>query len=122
MFFPSMNYKIRKKFVYVSSFHLNLYFFNEIIYFKQLTTHLLSRSEGHYVTKRLFIRFRLLEAIFLFLFIPWNLLMRKIMSVKFFRGLGLSKVMTSYLTVSELFFLQNMTLYHWKGNLMLINF
>ena len=70
-----------------------------------------SFSEGHYVTKKFFIRFRLLEAIFFFVFIPSNLPMIKIMGVKFFCGLGLSKVMTSYLTVSEFFFLQNMTFY-----------
>ena len=43
-------------------------------------------SEGHYVTKKFFFRFQLLEAIFLFIFVPWNLLIIKIMCVKFFRG------------------------------------
>ena len=33
------------------------------------------------------------------------------MAVKLFRDLGLRKVMTPYLTVSELFFFQNMTFY-----------
>ena len=49
------------------------------LYFKSI-------SEGHYVTKKFFFRFRLLEAIFLFIFVPWNLLIIKIMGVKFFRG------------------------------------
>ena len=66
-------------------------------------------SEDHYVTKKFFVRFRLLEAIFLFVFIPWSLLMIKIISVKFFRSLKLSEAMTSYLTTSEFFFLKNMT-------------
>ena len=72
---------------------------------------MLSASEGHNVTKKFFVRFRLLEAIFLFVFIPWNLPMINFMGVKFFRGLVLSKVMTSYLTESKYFFLQNMTFY-----------
>ena len=74
-------------------------------------TSLICFSEGHYVTKKFFVRFQLLEAIFLFALIPSNLPMRKIMAVKFFRNLGLSEMMTSYLTVSEFFSLQNMTFY-----------
>ena len=62
------------------------------------------------MSQKFFVRFQLLEAILSFVFIPWKLPMIKIMGVTFFRGLGLSKVMTSYLTGSE-FFLQNITFY-----------
>ena len=62
------------------------------------------------MSQKFFVRFQLLQAILSFVFIPWKLPMIKIMGVTFFRGLGLSKVMTSYLTESE-FFLQNITFY-----------
>lgn len=71
----------------------------------------LTHSEGHYVTKNFFIRFQLLEAMFFFIFIPWNLQMIKNTVVMIFTGLGLSNVMTSNLTMGEFFLLQNKTFF-----------